>query len=117
MTPPGDFAALVSDLSHKGRGEVCVALTHSNFIQPTCDLILTARSRLSLAPPLSLARSRAQGMPGDRLTRSSACKNGKHADKSTTGSPDRLRPSLRNGFNGFLRARPGDRAWLSPSPA
>jgi hypothetical protein len=30
-----------------------------------------------------------------------------------TGS---IRPSLRNGFNGFLRARPGDRAWLSPSP-
>jgi hypothetical protein len=26
-------------------------------------------------------------MPGDRLTRSSACKNKKHADKSTTGSP------------------------------
>jgi hypothetical protein len=28
-----------------------------------------------------------------------------------TGS---LRPSLRNGFNGFFRARPGDRALLSP---
>ena len=28
-----------------------------------------------------------------------------------TGS---IRPSLRNGFNGFLRARPGDRALLSP---
>jgi len=26
------------------------------------------------------------------------------------------RPSLRNGFNGFLRALPGDRALLSPSP-
>ena len=26
------------------------------------------------------------------------------------------RPSLRDGFNGFLRARPGDRAFLSPSP-
>ena len=26
------------------------------------------------------------------------------------------RRSLRNGFNGFLRARPGDRALLSPSP-
>ena len=30
-----------------------------------------------------------------------------------TGS---IRPSLRNGFNGFLRALPGDRALLSPSP-
>jgi hypothetical protein len=27
------------------------------------------------------------------------------------------RPSLRNGFNGFLRALPGDRAFLSPSLA
>jgi hypothetical protein len=26
------------------------------------------------------------------------------------------RPSLRNGFNGFLRALPGDRAFLPPSP-
>jgi hypothetical protein len=34
----------------------------------------------------------------------------------TTGSPGH-RPSLRNGFNGFLRALPGDRALLSPSPA
>jgi hypothetical protein len=30
-----------------------------------------------------------------------------------TGS---IRPSLRNGFNGFLRALPGERAFLSPSP-
>jgi len=29
----------------------------------------------------------------------------------------RARPSLRNGFNGFLRALPGDRAFLPPSPA
>src|SRR5882724_6612198 len=28
-----------------------------------------------------------------------------------------IRPSLRNGFNGFLRTLPGDRACLSPSPA
>jgi hypothetical protein len=31
-----------------------------------------------------------------------------------TGS---IRPSLRDGFNGLLRALPGDRAFLSPSPA
>ena len=28
-----------------------------------------------------------------------------------------IRPSLRNGFNGFLRALPGDRAFLPPSQA
>ena len=34
-----------------------------------------------------------------------------------TGSAEAVRPSLRNGFNGFLRALPGDRAFLSPSLA
>src|SRR5450755_77411 len=33
-----------------------------------------------------------------------------------TGSAETLRPSLRNGFNGLLRALPGDRAFLPPSP-
>src|SRR5260370_42574434 len=33
-----------------------------------------------------------------------------------TGSAEAIRPSLRNGFNGFLRALPGDRAFLPPSP-
>jgi hypothetical protein len=35
----------------------------------------------------------------------------------TTGVGGSIRPSLRNGFNGFLRALPGDHAWLPPSPA
>jgi hypothetical protein len=35
----------------------------------------------------------------------------------TTGVAGIIRPSLRNGFNGFLRALPGDRAFLPPSPA
>ena len=33
-----------------------------------------------------------------------------------TGPPDSPGIPARNGFNGFLRALPGDRAWLSPSP-
>src|SRR2546421_1431519 len=41
--------------------------------------------------------------------------------KSTRGSHHRFtgaaRHSPRNGFNGFLRALPGDRAYLPPSPA
>src|SRR5450631_4834690 len=32
-----------------------------------------------------------------------------------TGSAETLRPSLRSGFNGLLRALPGDRAFLPPS--
>ena len=37
-----------------------------------------------------------------------------HSHHRFTG---KTRPSLRNGFNGFLRALPGDRAFLPPSPA
>src|SRR6266852_7550819 len=41
----------------------------------------------------------------------------KHTSIVTTGSPDSPRHSPRNGFNGFLRALPGDRALLPPSSA
>jgi hypothetical protein len=35
----------------------------------------------------------------------------------TAGGTGNTRHSPRNGFNGFLRALPGDRAFLPPSPA
>jgi hypothetical protein len=54
-------------------------------------------------------------MPGDGLA------HGPPADKKAGGSHHRssqiIRHSLRDGFNGFLRALPGDRAFLPPSPA
>src|SRR4249920_3092207 len=53
-------------------------------------------------------------MPGDGLT------HGPPATKKAGGSHHRIsqinRHSLRDGFNGFLRALPGDHAWLPPSP-
>jgi hypothetical protein len=54
-------------------------------------------------------------MPGARCARSLACKSRKHASKSPR-SRRVARHSPRNGFNGFLRALPGDRALLPPSP-
>ncbi len=39
----------------------------------------------------------------------------KHTSVVTTVTPEITRHSPRNGFNGFLRALPGDRACLSPS--
>jgi hypothetical protein len=39
----------------------------------------------------------------------------KHTSVVATGRGGINRPSLRNGFNGFLRALPGDRAFLPPS--
>src|SRR6266851_4876779 len=41
----------------------------------------------------------------------------KHTSVVTEGIPDSPRIPARNGFNGFLRALPGDRAFLSPSLA
>jgi hypothetical protein len=54
-------------------------------------------------------------MPGARCTHGPCAKGSKHT-VVTTGSPD-ARHSLRNGFNGLLRALLGDEFVLSPSPA
>jgi hypothetical protein len=62
-------------------------------------------------------KTRAWGMPGARCTRSLVCsvlvahECRHHGRTGTPGIP------ARNGFNGFLRTLPGDRAFLSPSPA
>ena len=55
-------------------------------------------------------------MPGARCTRSRAWSvvNTRVSHHGYTGSPG---IPARNGFNGFLRTLPGDRAFLSPSPA
>ena len=55
-------------------------------------------------------------MPGARCARSLACKTRKHTSKYTTVTPEASGIPRATGFNGFLRALPGDRAFLSPSP-
>src|SRR3979409_2526244 len=55
-------------------------------------------------------------MPGARCARSLAC-SVKNTRVSHHGHTGFTRHSLRNGFNGFLRALPGDRACLPPSSA
>ena len=45
----------------------------------------------------------------------SHAKFGKAYERSHHRFAETIRPSLRNGFNGFLRALPGDRALLPPS--
>jgi len=70
---------------------------------------------LCLENSLPSPTERAQGMPGARCTR------GSRATKSTGAGPqvqpETLRHSPRNGFNGFLRALPSDRAFLPLSSA
>ena len=57
-------------------------------------------------------------MPGAQCTRSLVCagvvKNAHESQRSHRKSPG---IPARNGFNGLLRALPGDRAFLSPSLA
>ena len=63
-------------------------------------------------------KQRAWGMPGARCTRSLVCSVGWwHTSVVTTVAPGSPGIPARNGFNGFLRALPGDRAFLSPSLA
>jgi hypothetical protein len=55
-------------------------------------------------------------MPGVQRARSLVCEIKKHTS-SHHGHTGNIRHSPRNGFNGFLRALPGDRAFLPPSHA
>ena len=60
---------------------------------------------------------RAWGMPGAQCTRSRACsvESTRVSHHESTGNHPAFPHA--NGFNGFFRALPGDRAFLSPSPA
>jgi len=77
--------------------------------------VLAARIARELCGSVTLKRR------GRREDRAPAGTHGPRAAKKargrTTGSAEIVRPSLRNGFNGLLRALPGDRALLPPSPA
>jgi hypothetical protein len=53
-------------------------------------------------------------MPGARCARSLACKSKKAHELVTTVTPDSPGIPRAIGFNGFLRALPGDRAFLPP---
>jgi hypothetical protein len=73
--------------------------------------------RPSFARSSAPEKQRAQGKPGARRTRSLACELKKAHERRHHRFTGFTRPSLRNGFNGFLRALPGDRALLPPSLA
>ena len=58
-------------------------------------------------------------MPGAQCTRSLVCEVVVQDAHEYSQRSHRKSPGIpaRNGFNGFLRDLPGDRAFLSPSPA
>jgi hypothetical protein len=43
--------------------------------------------------------------------------NKKAHEQVTTGSPEAIRPSLRNGFNGLYRALPGEPGFVATIPS
>src|SRR5438105_15593034 len=55
------------------------------------------------------------GNAGRSIHPQSRVQNKKAHEVVTTGSPNQPGIPARNGFNGFLRDLPGDRAFLSPS--
>ncbi|SHG35173.1 hypothetical protein SAMN05444169_1983 [Bradyrhizobium erythrophlei] len=78
----------------------------------------TSRSRGAVHPRFAFSFPPEEGVgnAGCQRTRSRACsvestRVSHHGCAETPGIP------ARNGFNGFLRDLPGDRAFLSPSPA
>jgi hypothetical protein len=78
--------------------------------------ILAARSARAMHDPFALKnRGRRESLvPAAPAAPRAKCR--KHASASPQVHRN-TRPSLRNGFNGFLRDLPGDRALLSPSLA
>ncbi len=83
----------------KGRATVA-----SRRVAPECCIDMSLRSK-----------QRAQGRPGAGHTHGPRAR--KMHGAGTTGTTGAFRPSLRDGFHGVLRALPGDRALLPPSPA
>src|SRR3984893_17253873 len=68
---------------------------------------------------MNLPPGRAWVMPGAQCTRSLVCEVVVQDAHEYSQRSHRKSPGIpaRNGFNGFLRALPGDRAFLSPSLA
>jgi hypothetical protein len=94
-----------------------VMTTESVARSYSSDIVSHSRGTMRPSFDKTIAQERAWGMPGARCTRSLVCKVlvahecRRHRYSGSPGIP------ARNGFNGFLRALPGDRACLPPSPA
>src|SRR6202035_5082276 len=101
MAPQGKMDCFVASAP---RNDVGTHLRH-----------LAAQIRASFAGNVPPSTQRARGMPGAQCARSLVCEIKKHTSIVTTVTPENARHSPRNGFNGFLRTLPGDRACLPPS--
>jgi hypothetical protein len=88
------------------------SLAMTSFYQTRLRIPATRSARIM---PESSAPKRAWGMPGARCTRGLVRKGKWGCTHEHTGSAEAPGIPARDGFNGFLRALPGDRALLPPS--
>jgi hypothetical protein len=95
--------------------------TPTNFKQPVWPAATPSRSRRACARVLATTspslKSEGAGNAGRSLRPQPCVRNEKAHKHSHHGHTGITRHSPRNGFNGFLRALLGDRAFLPPSPA
>jgi len=113
---PESHLAMRSDLSHKGRGGTS---SQFKFFKSQFQI----RLRIPAAPmasgfftTTSLANRgrrecRARDAPAASRAKQKSTRDSHHRSAERSGTP------CANGFNGLLRALPGDRALLSPSSA
>jgi len=100
---------------------------HKERMDCFASLAMTGSYKFAISPRVSreawparsaLSYQRAQGMPGARCARLPRVQwVAIERTRDSQVTPEIARHSPRNGFNGFLRALPGDRACLPPSPA
>jgi hypothetical protein len=110
-TKQSSASCVAPGLLRFARNDVPKIWAHVPAVRCTRGFIEAALNR-GRGRPL---KKRAQGRPGARCTRDLVCKAAQKNAHEHTGSAEAVRPSLRNGFNGFLRALPGDEFVLSPS--
>jgi hypothetical protein len=92
----------------------------SKIVMPGSNPGMTNLSRNAMRPSFARASRPTEGVGNARCPphpQPRVGKNWNHTSIVTTGSPESPGIPARNGFNGFLRALPGDRALLPPSPA
>jgi hypothetical protein len=109
---------LTPTLSHKGRGGAPPPVQVLDSIFNSLSSNTPSRSRGAVRPSFALkfppSKAEGAGNAGRRCARSRAWWVGS-TRVSHHGHTGITRHSPRNGFNGFLRALPGDRACLPPS--
>src|ERR1700716_2465382 len=97
------------------RAMTSESVARSYFVR--CDSAFPRRKAPESCMNRSPKKTEGVGNAGCPMHPQPRMQSRKHTSVVTTGPPEKPGIPARNGFNGFLRALPGDRACLSPSSA